>query len=285
MSNKKTAGKASVFALMATLVVTSFLFLNNLRTTYAGAVCPAGDVKYEIDLAAYEYTDGSATVTGNSNSITIAINSGYSFVSGCIKIGGPGGGSTIIVTGPGTYGPYQYGISHVVVTTNSNSTPTPTPTATATATASPTASPTATATATASPSSSPTATPTETPVVTATPSSTPTATPTGTPTGSATPTATPNLDVCPNIAGIQTSIPDGYHFDNNGINCLQFELGGPPQDGGIGGGQVLGTSTGQVLGLASTGSFAENAYLAIMALGATITAFGIKNFKKAYKKA
>jgi hypothetical protein len=101
-----------------------------------------------------------------------------------------------------------------------------------------------------------------------------------------TPTPTPNPDVCPNLEGVQTSLPDTYHFDNDGKNCLQFQLGGPPQNGGAGG-QVLGASTeGQVLGvstLANTGSFAQNVYLAIMALGAAITTFGIKNFKKAGK--
>lgn len=89
-----------------------------------GAVCPAGDVKWE-EGSGYEYTDGSATITGDENQVTITISDGYVFVSGCIKIGGPGGGSTISISGPGTYGPFDYGISHVVVSTDPEPTPTP----------------------------------------------------------------------------------------------------------------------------------------------------------------
>jgi hypothetical protein len=76
------------------------------------------------------------------------------------------------------------------------------------------------------------------------------------------------------------------HPDGGGVNCVSFTPAGPPPQGPYTPpqGQVLGASTGKVLGastLAGTGSFAENLYLAIMALGGIITFAGIKNFKKA----
>jgi hypothetical protein len=84
-----------------------------------GAVCPPGNVKLNIG-SGYEYSDGSATITGDANSITVIVAPGHTLVSICIKIGGPGGGSTIFFYEAGTYGPFEYGISHVVVTTTPN---------------------------------------------------------------------------------------------------------------------------------------------------------------------
>jgi hypothetical protein len=67
-----------------------------------------------------------------------------------------------------------------------------------------------------------------------------------------------------------------YHFAVNAVNdCMP---GDPGTFGGGTGGQVLGAST-----MAGTGSFEENLYLAIMGIGGTITAFGLKNIKKAFK--
>jgi hypothetical protein len=67
-----------------------------------------------------------------------------------------------------------------------------------------------------------------------------------------------------------------YHFAVNAVNdCMP---GDPGTFGGGTGGQVLGAST-----MAGTGSFEENLYLAIMVIGGTITAFGLKNIKKAFK--
>jgi cell division septation protein DedD len=301
MSNKKTAGKASVVALFGTIALSSILLVNSLSSVFGSLssytastfaqycasnsnTCVKVDTSNRGDSATAACPLNGQTISrvfGHVGNVGDGGNAVYESPDANFSISSGGVGSSSV-----TISKVNHGISWVGIFCT---TPTASPTATATATGSPTASPTAspsptataTAKATVSPSSSPTATPTETPVVTPTPS----ATPTGTPTGSATPTATPNLDVCPNIAGIQTSLPDGYHFDNNGINCLQFELGGPPQDGGIGGGQVLGTSTGQVLGLASTGSFAGNFYLVMTALGALITFKGFANFRKVFKKA
>jgi len=83
-----------------------------------GAVCGQGQVKFEIDSQSYEYTDGSATVSGDANSVSWAAAPGYTVIKVCIKIGGPGGGSTwTFGPGNGSAGPFAYGISHVVVTT------------------------------------------------------------------------------------------------------------------------------------------------------------------------
>lgn len=86
---------------------------------------------------------------------------------------------------------------------------------------------------------------------TSSPSPTPTTSPTETPTliPSPTPTETP-LDVCPNLDGIQTSIPNDYHMDAAGKNCVQFQMGGAPPPPNVTSPQVLGTSTSV---LAATG--------------------------------
>lgn len=105
------------------------------------------------------------------------------------------------------------------------------------------------------------------------------------------PSTPPVVDLCTNIDGIQTSVPDGMHINATGHECVNYELGGPPQSQGGPSTQVLGASTstgGQVLGastMAKTGGFEEAAYQAIMVAGATLSAFGLKNFKKASKKA
>lgn len=111
------------------------------------------------------------------------------------------------------------------------------------------------------------------------------------PTPTPEPTVTPG-DVCWNLEGIQTSVPDGYHKDTPDGACNTYEFGGPPSGGNGPQGQVLGTSTvagkGQVLGastMAKTGGFEETLYQAIMVIGGTLTGFGLKNFKKASKKA
>lgn len=104
-----------------------------------------------------------------------------------------------------------------------------------------------------------------------------------TPIPSASPEATPTpeiTDACPNLDGIQEDIPDGYHYDNDFVNCLQYQLGGPPTGGTSTGGQVLGAST-----MAGTGTFDENLYMVIMTLGGIITSLGVKSFVKALKRA
>jgi hypothetical protein len=70
-----------------------------------------------------------------------------------------------------------------------------------------------------------------------------------------------------------------YHFAVNAVNdCMPGDPGIPSGEGT--GGQVLGAST-----MAGTGTFEENLSLVIMAIGGIITAFGIKNYKKAFKLA
>ena len=94
-----------------------------------------------------------------------------------------------------------------------------------------------------------------------------------------TPTPTPNPDVCANIDGVQTGVPEGLHLDAGGVNCVSFSDPGVPPPPPVTG-QVLGATT-----MAQTGSFLGNLYAAIMAFGAALTAKGLKNFKKASKKA
>jgi hypothetical protein len=109
-------------------------------------------------------------------------------------------------------------------------------------------------------------------------------TPTSTPIG----TATPSVDVCANIDGIQTSLPDNtYHFDLTGKNCLQFSVPGiqqNPSDSGAGavlgasttGGQVLGTST-----MANAGAVEDALFNSMFTIGSLLTSFGImRNGKK-----
>lgn len=159
----------------------------------------------------------------------------------------------------------------------------------------PTARPTATPTTrpTCSPSNDPTATPTmsatPTPTATSTQSADPTVTPcvecqqepTPTPISTVTPEATP-IDVCPNLEGVQTSIPNEYHHDNDGINCLKFELGGPSSSSSSQSqsqtGQVLGAST-----MAETGTVAENIYYSLFSIGSMLTSLGIMKNAKAKK--
>jgi hypothetical protein len=108
---------------------------------------------------------------------------------------------------------------------------------------------------------------------------TPSASPEGTPTPEASatpePSATPSCEErenCPTATPTPTSTPKGDD---------PLTPAGPPNAPPYTpSGQVLGAST-----MAATGSFAENLYLAIMALGGTLSAFGIKNVKKAFQKA
>jgi hypothetical protein len=88
---------------------------------------------------------------------------------------------------------------------------------------------------------------------------------------------TPDNDVCDNIDGVQTSVPEGLHLDGGGINCVSFSNPGTPENPSGPQGQVLGATT-----MAGAGSFAEDAYLAIMLLGGTLSGFGIK---KAFRRA
>lgn len=106
------------FALSLT---SAFLFLlPNLSQAQAhgeGAVCPSGNVKYEVG-SGYEYNDGSASITADANTASWSATAGYTITNVCIKIGGPGGGSLQHPDpAAGTAGPYSYGISHVVVIT------------------------------------------------------------------------------------------------------------------------------------------------------------------------
>jgi len=125
-----------------------------------------------------------------------------------------------------------------------------------------------------SPSPSLSPSPSPSPSLSPSPSSTPTesSSPSPTPTEEASPTPTPEVlgDVCDNIDGIQTSVPDGLHLDASGRNCVAFELGGAPTPPPV---------TGQVLGataLGKTGKAEENIFLAFFTLGSILTAAGVR---------
>ena len=81
-------------------------------------------------------------------------------------------------------------------------------------------------------------------------------------------------DICANIDGIQTGIPEGQHLDASGLNCVNFELGGAPAPAEV-------TSTPAVLGastMARTGAVEENIFNLVFALGSLLSAFGIRKF-------
>lgn len=111
-----------------------------------------------------------------------------------------------------------------------------------------------------------------------------------------TPTPEPTVyDVCANIDGVQTSVPDGLHLDASGRNCVAYQLGGPPT-GGNSGGAVLGSSSvsdpGQVLGASTTAKtgMAEDvigSLLVVVGLTTTLTSAYVyhKAFAYAYRKA
>ncbi len=91
-----------------------------------GAVCPPGNVKYEIG-SGYEYNDGSAEISGDAKEVCWEANDGYQVTSVCIKIGGDGGSLIMIGPGDGCAGSYDYGISHVVTYTGPSASPLPSP--------------------------------------------------------------------------------------------------------------------------------------------------------------
>lgn len=237
-----------------------------VQNVYAtGAVCPAGNVKFEID-GGYEYNDGSANISGNSSNVIWSINPGFQFIAICVKIGGPQGG-TLIYPGfeDGQWGTDSYGISHVVAYTSPSqeedptSTPTPTPT------------------------TEPTSTPTPTPTQGTTPTPTPTddpceqeCEPTPTPTEEVTPTPTteqreptPTPTVVPN----ETPHPQPQNDPNAGVGGVQGTTSSVAAQG-----QVLGAST-----LAATGSVIPGIMDAMSTLGVGLLTIYATSKKKNQK--
>jgi len=92
-------------------------------------------------------------------------------------------------------------------------------------------------------------------------------------TGEYVPCATPTTDVCANIDGDQSGVPDGLHLDASGQNCVAFQFGGapPPPAGAVLAGQVLGATT-----LGATGGVEENIFLALFALGSILVGTGVR---------
>ena len=94
----------------------------------------------------------------------------------------------------------------------------------------------------------------------------------------------PADDVCANIDGFQTSVPNGLHLDASGRNCVSFELGGPPPTNG-GGGQVLGASTGKVLGASTTakaGTSEDMIGLVLVLSGTILVGTSFNAYRKVY---
>jgi hypothetical protein len=145
-------------------------------------------------------------------------------------------------------------------------------------------SPSPTPTVTSSPTSSPTTSPSPTPSPTISPSPTETSSPEPTdsprPTETSSPEPTP-YDACDNIDGVQSSLPEGMHYDNDGDSCLTYSVPGVPEPTG---GEVLGTSTeGSVLGastMAGTGVVGENMFYTLFAFGSLLTSLGIMKYGK-----
>lgn len=219
--------------------------------------------------------------SGNYSKITVSVHSvndanglnGHGNHSG--DVWAPFTYNNVNYSGHGNYGSFNFSNCTLLGTS--------TPTSTATS------QPTPTATATSVPTSTATSQPTESSQPSSTPSVDPSATPTGesTSTPEATASATPNGDICANLDGIQLTMPDEYHHDNDKVNCLKFELGGPPPPSNTGGSQVLGastTGTGKVLGastMAGTGAVEDSIFYSLFSLGSLLTSFGImKNGKK-----
>lgn len=103
-------------------------------------------------------------------------------------------------------------------------------------------------------------------------------------------TPTPNPDVCPNLEGVQYTMPTDYHLDAGGVNCVQFGVAGPePLPPSTSTPQVLGattTGTGSVLGastMAKTGIAEENIMSLMFAFGMLLTTLGIRKVSSSNK--
>lgn len=116
MKNPKFGKRLMLVGLLVLSITLLFAGFSSAKAQETGAVCPHSNVKWETD-GGYEYSDGTATVSGNADQVTVSAAEGYIVTGVCVKIGGPGGGSLTGGAEEGTYGPYEYGISHVVVTT------------------------------------------------------------------------------------------------------------------------------------------------------------------------
>lgn len=92
-------------------------------------------------------------------------------------------------------------------------------------------------------------------------------------TGEYVPCQTPTTDVCANIEGNQTSVPDGYLVNPGSTECRAFQYGGPPPpaEGAVLAGQVLGATT-----LGATGVTEEQLFLVLFTLGSILVGTGVK---------
>lgn len=218
----------------------------NVNHYPAGSIIYINGSNFSVQQYAWQISDpGNNGTVWLNGVVTPGANGLFCFAAGTLLSGGP----------------YQAKVNDVKGDNFSIDSPIGSPTATPTQapTATPTQVPTQAPTAT--PTQAPTATPTATP--SATPTQEPRTEPTATPTEAPLATPTPigqilgdeTTDVCANIDGIQTGVPNGLHLDASGRNCVDFSQSGGGDNGG--GGQVLGASTtagGQVLGSSTLGA-------------------------------
>lgn len=120
--------------LLVLMFILAFLIINTNNVDASGApfqydtkqfaapdaVCDPGNVKGNVSgsVIVIEYTDNSATISGNNRTVYWAPKAGFEVGVVCVKIGGPGGG-TLISPDPdaGTWTTSTYDISHMVVYT------------------------------------------------------------------------------------------------------------------------------------------------------------------------
>ena len=250
---KINAGKASLLAVIVSLSFTSFLLLRSL-TSLVFAVAPAS-----VIICHATNSDTNPYVTESPN-----IQNDGSLVGGHLDHTGPIWFDGIIGAWGDIIPPFTLdGRSYLgqnwttegqAFYNNGCNIPSSSPSPSPSTSPSPSPSPSPSVSPLPSPSSSPEPSPETSP----------------SPSPESTPTPEVLSDICANIDGIQTSVPDGLHLDASGRNCVAFELGGAPTPPPV---------TGQVLGataLGGTGKAEENIFLAFFTLGSTLTAAGVR---------
>ena len=224
-----------------------------------------------------------SSVSTDENACTMLSSNGS---NGCYEVSGLGT-TSVTVTKVGS-GNECKDISYVAFYACASVTPTPTPTIPV---VSPTPTPTPTPTTTETPTLTPTPTQTQTqtqitPTVTVTPTpttsvdSTSTPTPTVTPTG--TDTVTPTLTPTPTQGSTNNNNTNGGGGGVGGtdVSTPGSDSGDPVEDGdvlGVGGGDILGTST-----LASTGAGTTTLAWYAIAVGNLLVALSLYGSKKTH---
>ena len=276
---KFVSGKASVLALFASMAMVGFLFSWSISTVSADR--NDDDNNNNCGVQTYEFfnegsnNDVSVSVHNSDEEIDASGLNGWSITNLWLAEHN----HNYISFGSGNkhnFNPNNFGDIFKVKVEVTKVCPTATPR--------PTHTPTPTVTATPTPDNSdcdhdgdPTD-PTE-------------ATECASPTPTATPIATPTIDPCIENENCATATPsatpaptdnnnNGGNDGGDGLGCATHDCSTHPTTNSASQGQVLGTSTST---MGKTGSFDEMFYQAIMTVGATLSAFGVKGLKKARK--